>query len=135
MSETTDPSLWIERAEEDLVLARWSVRRKPPLPYGAAFHAQQCAEKYLKALLVARGQAFPRTHDLAALSDLCLKSGILVPIDQDALARLASYSIQVRYPGASPELAEVREALETALTVRRFARKLLRVSGRETHPN
>jgi HEPN domain-containing protein len=26
--------------------------------YGATFHAQQCVEKYLKALLVARGLPF-----------------------------------------------------------------------------
>ncbi len=134
MSEANDPSSWIERAEEDLILARWSVRRRPPLPYGGAFHAQQCAEKYLKAVLVAKGQAFPKTHDLAALSDLCLKNGILIPVDQDALERLAGYSIQVRYPGESPDLAEVREALDTALAVRRFARKMLKLSGPPTTP-
>jgi HEPN domain-containing protein len=37
--------------------------------YGATFHAQQCVEKYLKALLVAPGLAFPRTHDLTALDE------------------------------------------------------------------
>lgn len=70
MSDRTDPLAWMTRAGEDYALARSALRHKVPMTYGAIFHAQQCAEKYLKALLVAREQAFPRTHDLAALSNL-----------------------------------------------------------------
>jgi len=125
MSDPTDPLAWVARAEEDYALARSALRRKVPLTYGATFHAQQCAEKYLKALLVARGQEFPKTHDLAALSDLCHRSGIVVPVDQDALQRLAAYAVQVRYPGEDPTPEEAREALQTAQAVRRFARRLL----------
>ena len=55
MSERTDFEAWVVRAEEDYMLMRSSLRRKVPLLYGATFHAQQCVEKYLKALLVARG--------------------------------------------------------------------------------
>jgi hypothetical protein len=66
MSESTDPLAWIHRAEEDWLLACSALRRKVPLIYGATFHAQQCAEKYLKALLVSRQQAFPRTHDVVS---------------------------------------------------------------------
>jgi HEPN domain-containing protein len=70
MSDPTDPLAWVARAEEDFALARSALRRKAPLTYGATFHAQQGAEKYLKALLLVRGQVFPRTYDLAALSGL-----------------------------------------------------------------
>jgi HEPN domain-containing protein len=99
------------------------------MTYGATFHAQQCAEKYLKALLVARDQAFPRTHDLAALSNLCLRNGIIIPMDQDALERLAAYAVEVRYPGEDPTLDEAREALQIAQAVRRFARRMLKPDG------
>src|SRR5215510_4100106 len=78
---------WVARAEEDFILARSALRRKKPLLYGATFHAQQCVEKYLKALLVAQELVFPRTHDLVALSDLCLQGGITIPVAQDALDR------------------------------------------------
>lgn len=125
MSEATDPLAWAARAEEDYALARLALRRKTPLAYGAVFHAQQCAEKYLKALLVARDQEFPKTHDLAALSDLCSQNSIILPIDQDALQRLAAYAVQVRYPGEDPSVEEARTALKIAQTVRRFARELL----------
>ncbi len=60
MSGVTDPLAWVALAEEDYALAKSSLRRKAPLLYGACFHAQQVAEKYLKALLIARGYTFPR---------------------------------------------------------------------------
>ncbi|GAB4539845.1 MAG: HEPN domain-containing protein [Anaerolineae bacterium] len=129
MSDPTDPLAWAVRAEEDYVLARSALRRKKPLVYGAVFRAQQCAEKYLKALLVAQGQEFPKTHDLAALSDLCSQSNIIISVDQDALQRLAAYAVQVRYPGEDPTIEEARSALETAQAVRRYARSLLGIAA------
>ena len=63
-----------------------------------AYHAQQCAEKYLKAYLVLRGIDFPYTHNLARLLELCL--------DQPEWARrlkaaeeLTPFAITARYPG------------------------------------
>jgi len=129
MRDPNDPLAWVARAEEDYALARSAWRRRLPLTYGATFHAQQCAEKYLKALLVARSQPFPRTHDLAALSDLCRQNGIVIPVDQDLLQRLTAYAIQVRYPGEDPTPDEAREALQTAQAVRRFVRKWLITAG------
>ncbi len=126
MGDPSDPLAWAARAEEDLALAQSALRLKMPSTYGATFHAQQCAEKYLKALLVARGAPFPKTHDLAALSDLCFKVGVIIPVEQDALQRLAAYAIQVRYPGDDPTPDEARAALQTARAVRRFARQLLK---------
>ena len=55
MSENSDLQAWVARAEEDYVLARSALRRKKPLIYGATFHAQQCAEKYLKVVLYCAG--------------------------------------------------------------------------------
>jgi HEPN domain-containing protein len=131
MSEPTDHQAWVVRAEEDYVLSRSALRRKAPLLYGATFHAQQCAEKYLKALLVAHRCAFPRTHDLAALYDLCIQADLPVPIEVEPLERLNAYAVQVRYPGDDPTLEEAREAVEIAQAVRRWARSVLRSISRE----
>ena len=131
MSEPTDPLAWVHRAEEDWLLARSALRRKSPLIYGTTFHAQQCAEKYLKAILVSRRHDFPRTHDLIALHDLCVGQGIRVPVDPDKLERLAAYAVQVRYPGEEPTLDEAREALQIAQAVRRWARLVLLPSSRQ----
>jgi HEPN domain-containing protein len=132
MSAPTDPQAWVERAEEDFLLARSALRRKTPLLYGATFHAQQCAEKYLKALLVLHHQSFPRTHDLVALHDLCTRAGLSVPVDPDQLGRLTAYAVQVRYPGEDPAPDEAREAFEIAQAVRRWARAVLRPPSRQT---
>jgi len=101
------------------------LRRKKPLQHGACFHAEQCAEKYLKAVLVLHGKAFPKTHDLLALSNLCAQAGVIVPVDADELDRLSAYAVQVRYPGEGPRLEEARHAMEVAKAVRRFVRSLL----------
>lgn len=125
MSAILDPASWATRAEEDYWLAQSAIRRKRPLLYGACFHAQQCAEKYLKALLVFHGQDFPKTHDLAALGTLCEQAGIIVPIHPDDLDRLSAYAVEVRYPGEEPLPEEARIAVQIAGKVRRFARRLL----------
>jgi len=131
MSDPTDPLAWVQRAEEDWLLARSALRRKVPLIYGTTFHAQQCVEKYLKALLLSWRQAFPRTHDLIALHDLCMRNSISVPVDQDKLERLAAYAVQVRYPGEEPTLDEAREAVQIAQEVRRWARAALRTFSQQ----
>jgi HEPN domain-containing protein len=116
---------WVNRAEEDYQLSRISLRRKSPLTYGATFHAQQCAEKYIKALLTIRQIAYPHTHDLAALNTLCQRNGILLPVSEDDLDRLSAFAVEVRYPGIHPNIEEAREALHIAHSVRKFIRDLL----------
>ena len=64
---------WIEKAEGDFATAGRELRaRKNPNYEAACFHAQQCAEKYLKAILQEQSIPFGRTHNLIALLDLLL---------------------------------------------------------------
>jgi HEPN domain-containing protein len=60
------------------------------------FHAQQAAEKSLKAWLCVRGLAYPPTHDLSRLLTLLENSGADVaaywPLDQYTL-----FAVQARY--------------------------------------
>ena len=59
---------WVAKAEEDFAVVRTLSRtRRPVLNDAVCFHAQQCAEKYLKALLTRDHVAFPKTHDLLDL--------------------------------------------------------------------
>jgi len=132
MTDPADPLAWVQRAEEDWLLARSALRRKIPLIYGTTFHAQQCVEKYLKALLLSYRQAFPQTHDLIALYDLCIRNSISVPVDPDKLERLAAYAVQVRYPGPEPTFDEAREAVQIAQEVRRWARAVWLPSARQS---
>jgi HEPN domain-containing protein len=62
---------WVEKAESDLKNARIVLGAGEECPADTvAFHAQQCAEKYLKALLVFEGIDFPKTHDLVGVGEL-----------------------------------------------------------------
>ncbi len=117
---------WIERAEEDYLLAQSAIRRKSPLAYGATFHSQQCVEKIIKAILIYRSISFPRTHDLAALGLLCKKSGIILPIDEDALEVLTGYGVEARYPGTQLTIDEAKESVKLASTMRKFSKKIFR---------
>ena len=61
------PSGLLDLATADLVTARRLV--VPGLYHNACYHAQQAAEKGLKALLTRETATFPKTHDLSRLVD------------------------------------------------------------------
>jgi HEPN domain-containing protein len=90
----------LDRARSDLALARSALHTRDVLPEDACFHAQQCAEKSLKGLLVHRGISFPRTHAVETLLDLLKLEGAMeVPVDVDDALDLSQYAAQTRYPG------------------------------------
>jgi HEPN domain-containing protein len=67
---------WIEKVEGDYATAKRELRvRRHPNYDAVCFHAQQAAEKYLKAFLQEQNAPFPKTHDLIELLALC------VPLD------------------------------------------------------
>ncbi len=125
MIDISELKSWIAHAEDDFESAKVLTRQKKPLLYSACFHAQQCAEKYMKALLVFKDQDFPKVHDLNTLNDLCSAAGIFLGMDKADLARLSAYAIMSRYPGDEPTLKETKGAIESAKAIRRFARSYL----------
>ena len=90
------------------------------------FHAQQCVEKHIKALLVFRATPFPKTHDISVLRAL-LPSKLRPRLDKKVRERLTSYATDLRYPDAVPDvsLAEARKAVAIARRVRKEVRKHL----------
>jgi HEPN domain-containing protein len=90
------------------------------------FHAQQCVEKYLKALLVSLFIPFPKTHDVSEL--LGLIPGDLRPeLEVSVQKRLTEYAIAPRYPNAGLDISirEARKAVAVARRVRKEVRRLL----------
>jgi HEPN domain-containing protein len=100
-------------------------RRKLPATYIACFHAQQRAEKYMKALLVAQKVPFPKTHDFQILHDLCVAHHIVLAIEPKQLHELSHYAVTVRYPGDDPILEAAKQAVELAKRLRMICRKHL----------
>lgn len=92
------------------------------------FHAQQCAEKALKAVLLQRGIGFPRTHAVEVLLDLLIAAEIQVPEDVDEAVVLSQYAVQTRYPGDWEPVTwdEAQAAVALASSVLRWAEGLLR---------
>ena len=125
MSDPSDPSSWVEYAEEDLVMAQSALRRRKPLTTPSCFHSQQCAEKYLKAILVSQEIEFPKTHDLLILDTLCTDRGIFTGFTKEDLGRLSGYAVHTRYPGNQPTPDEAKDALNIAKKIRHFARTFL----------
>ena len=125
MSEVDEALEWAEYAEEDLILAKSSLRRSKPLTTGSCFHSQQCAEKYFKAMLVSQNVEFPKTHDLLILNTLCTNAGILTGFTKEDLGRLSGYAVRTRYPGNQPAPEEAKVAVDITMKIRRFARTYL----------
>jgi HEPN domain-containing protein len=116
---------WIDKAEDDLLLAQQSLATAAPVYDGICFHAQQCAEKYLKAVLQEEGVRFVRTHDLptlAALANPFMPNLSALAAD---LAWLTTHAVDIRYPGVSATQAEATRALDIATRVRAEARASL----------
>lgn len=93
------PQDWLRHARSDLALSRLPKTRQI-LYQHLCFHAQQAAEKALKAVLAANGVTFPKTHDLAFLME-ALPSSVTLPPPLLDLPILNRYAVQQRYPGES----------------------------------
>ena len=121
---------WVAKAEEDylaaLDLAR---RRKRPLWSGVCFHAQQCAEKYLKARMEEAGLPVQRTHDLDVLLNHILPVEPLWAAFRPALQTLTDYAVDFRYPGHSASKTHARRALADCKSIRREVRANLGLPG------
>ena len=61
------------------------------------FHAQQAAEKLLKALLVIHGLDYPRTHDLDLLLGLLERGGVVIPDPLQRVVELSPMATVYRY--------------------------------------
>jgi HEPN domain-containing protein len=122
---------WLDYADEDFRLASHGLNMKSSCPYRLiAYHAQQCAEKCIKAYLVYNSIDFPYTHNIKTLLKLCAKGADWAVALKDA-EELTPYAITARYPGEDEEVTrqEAEQAIETTSRVRQTIRKVLVQSG------
>ena len=110
---------WLTEARSDLALARID---KPTLVSWEAlcFHAQQAAEKGLKAVLVHFQVDFPRTHSIGELIGLLEGHDHPVPADIQGAKGLTVYAVHTRYPfdgRGEPHTSMTREDLERAIEI------------------
>jgi HEPN domain-containing protein len=124
---------WISKAEGDFATVEREARaRKRPNYDGLCFHAQQCAEKYLKALLCEADIRFPRTHDLVALLDLLLAVRPAWELQREDLAFLSDFAVAFRYLGDSCDRESAMDARKRCRRFRLLARETLQLRNDET---
>lgn len=118
---------WLARAIGDLALAR------VPLPEEGyyedlCFHAQQAAEKAIKAVYKKHDMTFRYTHDLGELLADLMDNGVNIPPEVEAAQILTAYAWEARYPGLSEPvtLEEYQEAVQQADDVVRWAESLIK---------
>ena len=92
------------------------------------FHAQQAAEKLLKALLMAKNIPYRRTHDLRELIDLTRDNGIEFPESLMEIRTLSPFAVEFRYdyiPMEEEEEFNRQKALEMVQQLRKWVENIL----------
>ena len=122
---------WAGRADDDLRVAEHTLTLTHACPYRlVAYHAQQCAEKYLKAYLVLLGIDFPHTHNIARLLELLSDQTDWGERFKDA-EELTPFATTARYPSEDEPVSEpeARRAVNIAKDVRETIGQALRTAG------
>lgn len=96
-SKATD---WLFFADSDLTLAQKALEER--IYHLACFHAQQAAEKLLKACLAKHQERIRKTHSLTELYELVVPFVPDLRDSRSVLEKLDYYYVPTRYPDALP---------------------------------
>lgn len=108
---------WLKYAATDLRLSQTSIDFSAEFKAIAAFHAQQCAEKAIKAYLTHHKVRFPKSHDIEALVEFVKQVDAPLAKKLEKCKALTIYAVTYRYPDAERKpltLAKVRAAIKLA---------------------
>lgn len=110
---------WFKKAENDLITAEAAMNLAHPPTDTICFHAQQCAEKYLKGFLVVYQIYFEKSHSIEYLLSLCAQ------VDKEIQGELADakilsvYAVEARYPDFGEiSIEDMKSAVEVAKKVK-----------------
>ena len=120
-----DYERWFKKAENDLLAIQILLNSNNAPADICCFHAQQAAEKYIKAYLVVKNIHFPQTHDLELLVRLAAKTNpAFLEIHKVALL-LLNYGVAPRYPDQIDELTfeDAKTANSNANIIKEFILK------------
>jgi HEPN domain-containing protein len=115
-----DVRAWLSKAELDLKAAAHEISAPAEALWGdVMFHAQQAAEKALKAFLAWHDVPFRKTHNLEEIGQQCVALDATLQAVADQAAPLTEYAWKFRYPGEAdePGRAGAEEALAAAWNI------------------
>jgi HEPN domain-containing protein len=115
---------WLLSAEMDLRSIERMLDEEFLAPV-ACFHAQQCVEKSLKAILEEKGVRPPKTHDVLRLYGLVSET-VGLELDLRTLQVLNDLYVDARYPGELGLLPHGRPSPDDARQFYEFATEVYR---------
>ncbi len=117
---------WTRKAEGDFQTAlREQAVADESACDAVCFHAHQCIEKLMKAVLVARGEDPPRTHNLLFLDGLVRTACPAWNAPQEDIEWLTRSGVAFRYPGVWATRTHAAKAMEICKRLRESLRKLI----------
>jgi HEPN domain-containing protein len=87
---------WLRKGDSDLLAVELALRANAALDI-ACYHAQQAAEKWLKAYLIAYNISCPFTHNLARLLILCQTMDAAFTTLEPIADLPTPYAVEARY--------------------------------------
>ena len=117
---------WIAKAEGDFQAAGELAASRQPNHDAICFHAQQCVEKLMKAILAYVEIAPPHTHDLLKLHKLVRSAVPSWNCERKELRFLTRGSVAFRYPGESATSTHSTAALSICTRLREMLLMLIK---------
>ncbi|MFZ3170179.1 MAG: HEPN domain-containing protein [Candidatus Methanoperedens sp.] len=120
--------LLLAKAKDDETLLEEIIFNEKVRDEIIGFHAQQAAEKLLKALLMAKNIPYRRTHDLRELIDLTRDNGIEFPESLMEIRTLSPFAVEFHYdyiPMEEEEEFDRQKALEMIQKLRKWVENIL----------
>lgn len=118
---------WIKKAEEDWTgIKRLKTGGLSDITDLISFLSQQCAEKYLKALIQNEDTEPPRLHHLTVLLDLLLEVHPDLENLRASCEQLTPYAVGFRYPGEEATTEDAEMAIQLAQKIRNVIRDKLK---------
>lgn len=117
---------WILSAEEDLLVTETLLKYSPSLVSAIAFHAEQAAEKMIKAYLIKLNIKLIKTHDFDKLLTLIENREEFSANLYELVVVFDKFNVEVRYPDSEsiPNKEELLEMIECAKKIYSFFKKL-----------
>ena len=123
---------WLNLAQEDLIVLE-SIHNNELATGAASFHAQQCVEKSLKAVLEEYAPRVPKIHDLNKLFHE-VSNFLSIEFDEITVEKLNSLYIESRYPGAFGFLPSGKPTLEDVSFFFKFAQNIFNSISEKLKP-
>ena len=91
MTPSDQAQLLLRKAAQDMAVLNKLIDDREISDETLGYHAQQAAEKLIKALLALEGHPYPRSHNIGLLLDLLQSHGIPLPERFDIVDALTPF--------------------------------------------